>query len=161
MNRRLISWLITGAVVVLCAVAVSMHLTDTVAGHDQAATGFAAEQFTPTAWSSGRVARTQSVEGITIALTAAPDQFGAYTFIIAIRDAKGAPLQGATVDMVLTMPDMQMDPLRIHAPPIGAAVPGAYSAQGVLAVGRWQAVVQVLARSTTHAVQAAFGFSVA
>jgi hypothetical protein len=161
MNRRLISWLSTGAVVVLCAVVVFMHLIDAFASRAQAAAGFAPGQLTPSVPPSGLVAQTQIAAGDTIALTATPDQFGTYTFIIAVRDAKGAPLQGAAVDMVLTMPDMQMAALRIHVPPIVPPVPGSYSAQAVLAAGRWQAVVQVLALGATQPVHAIFRFSVA
>ncbi len=78
---------------------------------------------------------------------------------MAVQDAKGGPLENATVEMVLTMPDMQMAALRIPLAAIGPAAPGSYGAQGVLPAGRWQAVVQVLAQGAVQPVQATFRFS--
>jgi hypothetical protein len=163
MNRWLISWRIAGAGVALglCTVLVSTHLIASFAGRHQAGAVFAPSQASPSVWTSGIVAQTQAAGPDTIALTATPDPFGTYTFIVAVRDAQGVPLQGAAVDLVLTMPDMQMAALRIHAPPIVPPVPGTYQAQGVLAAGRWQAVVQVLAQGATHSAQATFRFTVA
>lgn len=155
MNRRLIAG--AGAALVACTMLVSHQLADSFAGRNQAAAS-APSQATLPGQSSGTVAQTQTAGGDTIGFTGTPDQFGTYTFTVAVRDAKGAPLQGATVGMVLTMPDMQMAALRIPLSPIGPPVPGAYQAQGVLAAGRWQAVVRVLAPGATHAAQATFQF---
>jgi hypothetical protein len=155
MNRRLISCLITGAgaALVVCAIVGYNQLAGRLATSNQAA----ATSGRP----SGVVAQTQTAGGDTIALTAIPDPFGTYTFTVAVRNARGASLQGATVDVVLTMPDMQMAALRIPLPPISPPAPGAYQAQVALAAGRWQAVVRVLAPGARQPVQATFRFSAA
>jgi hypothetical protein len=159
MNRRLISWLIAGAgaALVIGATIISHQLVDGFGGRNQAAAG-ATGGAIPFDQSSGTVAQTQTASGDTIVFRAAPDQFGTYTFTVAVWDATGAPLQGATVGMVLTMPDMQMAALAIPLSPIGPRVPGTYEAQGVLAAGRWQAVVRVLASGASHAARATFQF---
>lgn len=141
----------------VCTVLAYHQLAHDLAGRSRAAAA-APSQATPSAQLSGAVAQTQTAGADTIAFTGTPDQFGTYTFTVAVRDAKGAPLLGATVGVVLTMPDMQMAALRIPLSPIGPTAPGAYQAQGVLAAGRWQAVVQVLAPGATHAAQATFQF---
>jgi hypothetical protein len=155
MNRRLIACLGAGvgAALLVCVIAGYHHVAGRLADGNRAA----AAPGQP----SGVVAQTQTVGGETIALRAVVDAFGTYTLTIAVRDARGAPLQGAAVDAVLTMPDMQMAALQILLPPTGPSSPGAYQAQVALAVGRWQAIVRVLAPGTSQPAQATFGFSAA
>jgi protein SCO1/2 len=108
----------------------------------------------------GTVTQTQVVDGETIALTATPGQYGTYTFTIEVQDKQGAPLQGATVTMALSMPSMRMEVLQVGLPPIKPAVPGAYQARGVLSMaGAWQAVVQVQAPGAAQPSQAPFLFA--
>jgi hypothetical protein len=162
-NRRLLSWRITGAGAALLASAVlvahgSLALRSGVVTIGNHAT---AQSQATMCGRRGAVTQAQTAGGDTITLTASADQFGMCTFTVAVRDAKGVPLQGATVDAVLTMPDMQMPALRIALSPSSPPVSGAYQAQGVLAGGWWQAVVRVLAPGTTHAVRTTFRFFVA
>jgi nitrogen fixation protein FixH len=160
MNRRPASWLMTGAgaALVVCTLFAYIQLVGAVASHHQALASVP-RRATPSSQPSGTLVQTQAAGGDTIALTATPDPFGTYMFIVTVRNATGAPLQRATVEMVLTMPDMQMAALRLPLLPIDQPVPGTYAAQGVLAAGRWQAVVQVLAPGATQAAQATFRFS--
>jgi protein SCO1/2 len=127
--------------------------------HERAAAP-APRQTATTSHTSGAVAQAQVVAGYTIALTAMPGQFGTYSFTVAIQDAQGAPLQGATLEMALTMPAMQMSALHVQLAPITPPVPGAYQAQGVLSMkGEWQAVVLVYPSGAAPLVQATFRFT--
>lgn len=103
---------------------------------------------------------TQKIAGDTIDLTAAPGQFGTYTFTVTLLDSQGAPLRGASVDLDLTMPDMPMTPLRVHLAPVDPPVPGAYRAAGVLSMlGRWQASVTVSLPGDAQPIVAIFVFT--
>jgi protein SCO1 len=109
---------------------------------------------------SGSVVQLQTVSGDTIALTATPAQYGTYTFTVAVQDANGVPVQGAAVDLDLTMPGMQMSPLSVHLSPVEPPVPGAYRADGVLSmIGQWQAVVRVVPAGASQLIQATFHFT--
>ena len=161
MNRRPASWLVTGAGAALVVGTVfAYHQLAGVFASRQHVAASALTQATPASQPNGTLAQTQTAGGDTVALTAAPDAFGTYTFIVVVRTATGVPLQGATVEMVLTMPDMQMAALRIRLSPANQQTLGAYEGQGVLAAGRWQAVVQVVAPDSTQAAQATFRFAV-
>ena len=160
MNRRPLRWLAIGAgsALVVCALLAHNQLAAVFANRTPAtvpAQCHAATSDQP----GGVIARAQTVGAVTIALTAAPDPFGSYTLTVTSRDANCAPLQGVTVDLVLTMLDMPMAPLHIVSAPVGPAAPGAYQGQGVLMAGRWQALVRVLAQGATQLVQASFLFS--
>jgi hypothetical protein len=160
MNRRPIAWLVTGVstVLVVCTLLAHDQLARVFASQSQAAASHPCNAATSDQL-SGEIVRAQTVGAVTIGLTAAPDPFGNYTFIVTAQDANCAPLRGAKIDVVLTMPDMQMAPLRLVLSPVGPAAPGSYLGQGVLSAGRWQALVRVLAQGATQPVQAAFPFS--
>lgn len=99
---------------------------------------------TPSGTPAGTVIQSQQVSGQTVELTATPAAFGTYTFTVTVEDAQGVPVQGASVTMELTMPDMAMAPVKVTLSPLSPPVPGTYQAQGVLSmVGGWQAVVTV------------------
>lgn len=136
------------------ALSVYLHVLLTEPDAARAASG------TTPALASDAVQQAQTVGGERIALTATPGQFGTYTYTVAVQDAQGVPVQGAAVDMDLTMPSMPMSPLRVHLAAMDPPVPGAYQAQGVLSmVGQWQAVVRVTPAGTSQPVVATFQFA--
>jgi hypothetical protein len=158
MNRRVLPWLVAGAGVALVAGALVAHRQPAGASAGRQPAAPVQLQGSPSGRPSGMSGQARTAGGDTIALALTPDQFGTYTFTVVVRDAAGAPLQGATVGMVLTMLDMRMAALQIALPPIGPPVPGSYRTQGVLMGGRWQAVVRVQPPGATRPVEATFRF---
>ncbi len=108
---------------------------------------------------AGIVTQHTTVNGTTIDLTATPGRFGTYSYMIALGNAQGTPVQGATVSLHLTMPDMEMEPVDVTLAPLNPPIPGSYEATGVLSMaGQWQAVVQVQIPGTAP-VQATFSYT--
>lgn len=90
------------------------------------------------------VTATASANGYTLGLTVTPSQYGTFNFTVMLLGTNQYPLDGAKLSAVLDMPTMQMIPVNIKLPPIKPAVPGAYSASGVLSMaGPWTADVTV------------------
>jgi protein SCO1/2 len=106
------------------------------------------------------VTQRQTVQGYAVAFTALPGSFGTYSYTVTVQDTQGVPVQGATVMADFTMPDMRMAPLRASLQSLAPGIPGAYRAQGVLAMlGHWRANVTVsLAGGVT--LRPAFDYSV-
>lgn len=104
--------------------------------------------------------QTQKAGDKTVALTAAPGQFGTYTFTATVQDSQGVPVQAAAVTANLMMPDMAMQPVSVKLAPMNPPVPGAYQAQGVLSMkGLWQVTVQVQTQGMAQPVRATFVFN--
>jgi hypothetical protein len=160
MHRRPVSWLVIGAgtALLVCTLLAHNQLAAIFTTH-AAVTATALCHAAATGQPGGVITRAQTVGAVTIVLTAAPDPFGSYTFTVTAQGARCAPLQGAKVDMMLTMLDMPMAPLHIAPSPVGPAAAGAYQGQGVLMTGRWQALVRVFAQSATRPLQATFHFT--
>jgi protein SCO1/2 len=101
-----------------------------------------------------------TVQDYRVAFTATPGQFGSYDFTVTAQDPSGTPVQGAHVDIGLTMPDMAMSPLDVPLPPITPPIPGSYQARGVLSMaGSWQAKVRVIPSGATQPIIATFHFT--
>lgn len=123
----------------------------------QAAPGGAAQ-------GTGAVTQTQSVGGNTLTFIATPGQYGSYSFEVDAWDARGNPLQGASVTIALTMTQMNMGVVHVALKPLssgdGTSYPGMYSAHGVVSMaGAWQAVVQVSRPGAAAPIQATFQFT--
>ena len=110
---------------------------------------------------SGEVVVSQSAGGNVISLTAIPQSYGTYAFTIEALDSQGAPIQGATVAMDLTMTAMAMTPLHVTLGASNPPIPGTYQAQGVLSMlGTWQATVSVQPAGGAPAIHTTFTFTV-
>jgi protein SCO1/2 len=104
----------------------------------------AAAQSTAVGLPANAVTQRHTVQGYTVAFTALPGSFGTYTYTITVQDAQGVPVQGAAVTADLTMPDMRMAPLTVPLPALAPGIPGAYRAEGVVAMlGHWRAAITV------------------
>jgi hypothetical protein len=161
MNRRPIPWLAAaaGAVLVVCLLLSHQQLAQVSAGLNQVGAPSPCRSAVISQL-GGESAPVQVVGTDTIGFSSVPDQFLAYTFTVVVRSATCAPLQDATVALVLSMPSMpRMVPMRITLAAVGPSAPGAYQAQGVLMAGQWQALVRVSALGVAQPLQAAFPFS--
>lgn len=104
----------------------------------------AAAQSTAEGLPAHAITQRQTVQGYTVAFTALPGSFGTYSYTVTVQDAQGVPVQGATVTANLTMPDMRMAPISVPLAALAPGIPGAYRAQGVVAMlGHWRAAITV------------------
>lgn len=108
----------------------------------------------------------RTVQGMVIAFSSAPGQFGTYTLTVTVRGAQqtsAKPVQGAKVTSDLTMLSMRMEPVQVTlapVPPSAAGTMGVYHAQNVIAMaGLWQAIVTVVPPGDAQQVQATFQFT--
>jgi copper transport protein len=102
----------------------------------------------------------QSVGGLTIQLGITPNISGVNTVTVAVKDAQGKPVSGATVTLAIASTDMDMGVAKPQVQPV-ASTPGSYSAQATISMaGHWQAAVNVTPPNTSTSVQATFTFSV-
>lgn len=108
---------------------------------------------------SGATIQSQTVKGYTVELTAAPAQYGTYSFTMTVEDPQGVPVQGASVSLTLTMTAMEMVPVTVALPSINPPIPGTYQAQGVISmVGQWKAVATVTIPGAPQPLQTTFTF---
>jgi protein SCO1 len=108
---------------------------------------------------AGAVTLAQQVDGHTVDFNATPGQFGTYDFTVTVEDSQGVPVQGASIDLNLTMPSMVMSPVNVRLAPMNPPVPGSYQARGVISMtGPWRAVVQIQAPGA-QPVKATFDFN--
>lgn len=101
---------------------------------------------------SGTTATTQQVvvDGLTIALDTptAPAVLEEAAFRITLTDSAGTPVEGAEVDLEMTMTKMPMGSNRPIATPAG---PGVYSATGVFDMaGPWKLTVHATVNGKEH-----------
>ena len=122
------------------------------------------------AQTDGGVTLTKTVAGGTITLQAAPDDYGTYSYIVWLWDAKGRPVANSAAALDLSMPDMAMQPLHVSLKEDSSIGPGIYRATGILSMaGQWVAVVSASPASTAGgaahtgstnpAIQATFTFT--
>jgi cytochrome oxidase Cu insertion factor (SCO1/SenC/PrrC family) len=122
------------------------------------------------AQTDGSVTLTKTVAGGTVSLQAMPDDYGTYSYIVWLWDAKGRPLANGAAALDLSMPDMVMQPLHVALKEDSSIGPGIYRATGVLSMaGQWVAVVSAgspaMAGGAAHtgsaapAIQATFTFT--
>ncbi len=114
--------------------------------------------------SVGATNLSQTVQGYRVNFTAAPGQFGTYSFTVTVENAAseslGTPVQNASVTMDLTMTNMAMSPLHVVLAPMQPPVPGSYQVQGVVSMlGPWQAVVHIQVPGVSQPFQATFTFT--
>jgi protein SCO1/2 len=109
---------------------------------------------------SGTAIQARVVQGYTLALTAAPAQYGTYDFTLTVEDPQGVPVQGADVALTLTMPAMEMIPVTVKLPPISPPIPGSYQASGVVSMlGQWNANATVAIPGMSQPLRASFTFN--
>lgn len=109
---------------------------------------------------TGTSNQSRTVNGMTISLTETPGQFGTYTFTATVLGSDGTPLEGAQVNLDLTMTAMPMTPLHVTLNPLNPPVPGSYQAQGVVSMnGQWQVTVHVLPPGAAQPTQTTFTFT--
>jgi cytochrome oxidase Cu insertion factor (SCO1/SenC/PrrC family) len=122
------------------------------------------------AQTDGSVTLTKTVAGGTVSLQAMPDDYGTYSYIVWLWDAKGRPLANGAGTLDLSMPDMVMQPLHVALKEDSSIGPGIYRATGVLSMaGQWVAVVSAGSSATAGgaahtgsaapAIQATFTFT--
>jgi methionine-rich copper-binding protein CopC/uncharacterized membrane protein len=90
------------------------------------------------------VSPAQVANGLNVTLKVDPDAFGTNTFTLTVRDSSGKPVNGAGVEFISQMLDMDMGVQTAQFKPTGA--PGAYSLQSDLTMaGHWRVTIRVLA----------------
>jgi methionine-rich copper-binding protein CopC/uncharacterized membrane protein len=91
--------------------------------------------------------QTQTVGGLTGTLVIAPATFGSNTFTVTLLDAKGQPLTGAGVELLIQSLDMDMGVQTTQLQP--GASPGVYSGTADLTMaGHWDIGIRVLPANT-------------
>jgi hypothetical protein len=100
-----------------------------------------------TASAKGVTTLAQTINGALVLFTAQPGQYGTYTYTVTLEDGhhQNQPIQGASVDLDLTMTSMVMSPVHVHLDPIQQGIPGSYQAQYVVSMlGAWKAVAHIM-----------------
>jgi predicted metal-binding membrane protein len=88
--------------------------------------------------------QTQHVGGLTVKLDPSTVTYGRHTIHVVVRDAVGAPIEGATVSARLSMIDMDMGTQVAPLTPSDAAHPGDYRGQLEMTMpGRWELTVVI------------------
>ena len=107
------------------------------------------------------VVQTQSAENGVVTLRVSPATFGYNRFSVTVKDTKGMPVGHASVEIFISMLDMNMGTEPIKLKPPGGASSGQYTGGGELSMaGRWQVSVKVALSQNTPSFSVNFRFSV-
>lgn len=101
--------------------------------------------------------QTQTSENYVITLRVTPATFGYNTFSVTLKDAQGAPVDSASVEILTTMLDMDMG---VQSIKLNGSSPGMYTGGSELPMaGHWQVSVKVTPSQSTQSFAVDFRFS--
>jgi hypothetical protein len=102
---------------------------------------------------------TQTAHSYAVTLRVSPATFGYNTFSVTLRDASGALVNDASVEIFTTMLDMDMGTQSARLSPAKAS-PGVYTGGSQLPMaGHWQVEVKVTPPSSAQSIAVDFKFS--
>jgi hypothetical protein len=102
---------------------------------------------------------TQTAKSYAVTLRVSPATFGYNTFSVTLKDAGGALVNHASVEIFTTMLDMDMGTQSAKLSPAQAS-PGVYTGGGELSMaGHWQVTVKVTPPSSSQSFAVDFKFS--